>query len=231
MFLYYSSLNKNPRMKNFYRQILILLPFVVLFSSCVDMTRNIVLNKDGSGSEKMNINIGSEFFKMMQGLAALDTTKKVDVYNDSMIVSEIKKNFKQTDLITLNDITSVNTPDSGKNLLVDYTFNKIEAIALSLDEDEAKNGKSEIYMKEQGDVIKFYFEMANEEEVKDSSSMTDLNNKMFEGRLYTMSIEFPYDVISSNATSQEGRKLTWVRPMNVISKPGSKEIFEAELRK
>lgn len=217
-------------MKKFYRQILVLLPFIVLFSSCVDMTRNIVLNKDGSGSEKMNINIGSQFFKMMQGLAALDTTKKVDVYNDSLIVSEIKKNFKQTDLITLNDIVSTNTPDSGKNLLVDYTFNKIEAIALSLDDEEAKNSKSVIYMKEQGDIIKFYFEMANQE-VNDSSSMTDLNNKMFEGRVFTINIEFPYDIISSNATSQDGRKLTWVRPMNVISKPGSKEIFEAELRK
>ncbi len=54
---------------------------------------------------------------------------------------------------------------------------------------------------------------------------------MFEGRLFTMNIEFPYDVISSNATSQDGRKLTWVRPMNVISAPGSKEIFEAELKK
>lgn len=218
-------------MKKFYRQILILLPFVVLFSSCVDMTRNIVLNKDGSGSEKMNINIGSQFFKMMQGLASLDTTKKVDVYNDSLIVSEIKKNFKQTDIITLNDIVSTNTPDSGKNLLVDYAFNKIEAVALSLDDEEAKNSKSVIYMKEQGDVIKFYFEMANEEETGDTSSMGGLNEKMFEGRIFTMNIEFPYDIISSNATSQDGRKLTWVRPMNVISKPGSKEIFEAELRK
>ena len=87
MFLYYSNLKINPGMKKFYRHILILLSFVVLFSSCVDMTRNIVLNKDGSGSEKMNINIGPQFFKMMQGLAALDTTKKVDVYNDSMIVT------------------------------------------------------------------------------------------------------------------------------------------------
>ncbi len=231
MFLYYSNLKINPGMKKFYRHILILLSFVVLFSSCVDMTRNIVLNKDGSGSEKMNINIGPQFFKMMQGLAALDTTKKVDVYNDSMIVTEIKKNFKQTDLITLNDITSVNTPDSGKNLLVDYSFTNLRAIALSLDDAEAEKSKSVIYMKEQGNVIKFYFEMANEENVNENSSTSDLNEKLFDGKLFTMSIEFPYDVISSNSTSQDGRKLTWVRPMNVISKPGSKEIFEAELRK
>lgn len=231
MFLYYSNLKINPGMKKFYRHILILLSFVVLFSSCVDMTRNIVLNKDGSGSEKMNINIGPQFFKMMQGLAALDTTKKVDVYNDSMIVTEIKKNFKQTDLITLNDITSVNTADSGKNLLVDYSFTNLRAIALSLDDAEAEKSKSVIYMKEQGDVIKFYFEMANEENVNENSSTSDLNEKLFDGKLFTMSIEFPYDVISSNSTSQDGRQLTWVRPMNVISKPGSKEIFEAELRK
>lgn len=230
MFLYYSSLNKNPRMKKFYRQILILLPFVVLFSSCVDMTRNIVLNKDGSGSEKMNINIASQFFKMMQGLASLDTTKKVDVFDDSKIISEIKENFTGNSLVTLNDISSITNSDSSKNLLVDYSFNDLKAIAVSLD-DSGEETKSKIYMKEQGEIIKFYYEMANEDKNNSDSSMSELNNKMFDGKQFTLNIEFPYDVISSNATSQDGRKLTWVRPMNVISKPGSKEIFEAELRK
>ncbi|MBS1492009.1 MAG: hypothetical protein JST55_00780 [Bacteroidetes bacterium] len=217
-------------MKKFYKQILILLPFVFLFSSCVDITRNIKLNKDGSGSETMNINISSQFFQMMKGLAALDTTKKIDVYQDSTIISEIKKNFKGNDLIELKDLTSANTPDSGKNLKVDYDFKDIKAIAVSMDDDEASKSKSSIYMKEQGDIIKFYYEMANQDSENDNS-MSELNGQMFEGRQFILSIEFPYDVISSNATTQEGRKLTWVRPMNVISKAGSKEIFEAELRK
>jgi hypothetical protein len=217
-------------MKKVYKQILILLPFVFLFSSCVDITRNIKLNKDGSGSETMNVNISAQFFQMMKGLAALDTTKKIDVYQDSTIISEVKKNFKDNALIELKDITSTNTPDSAKNLLVDYTFKDIKAIAVSMDDDEASKSKSSIYMKEQGDKIKFYYEMANQDTENDNS-MSELNGKLFDGKQFILNIEFPYDVISSNATSQDGRKLTWVRPMNVISKPGSKEIFEAELKK
>lgn len=218
-------------MNKIYKQILVLIPFVILFSSCVDITRNIVVNKDGSGKETMDINISSDFFKMMRGLMALDTTKKTDVYNDSLIISEIKKNFKGNDLISLGDIKSTLLPDSSKNLLVDYSFKDLSALASALDGDDVSSSKSKIYMKEQGNIIKFYYEMANEDTEKDENSMSELNTKMFENKQFTLSIDFPYDVISSNATTQSGRKLTWIRPMTVISKPGSVEIFEAELKK
>ncbi|CAF3936893.1 unnamed protein product [Rotaria sp. Silwood1] len=105
------------------------------------------------------------------------------------------------------------------------------ALAAAFDDDNVSKGNSKVYMKQQGKVIKFYYEMANQDPENSDNSMSDLNSKMFDNKVFTLNIEFPYDVISSNATSQVGRKLTWVRPMTVISKPGSKEIFEAELKK
>lgn len=221
-------------MKKVYRCLLVLLPFAILFSSCVDMTRNIVINKDGTGKESLSINISKKFFVMMQSLAELDTTKKTNVYDDDKIISDIRENFDESTNAKAVNISSVLNADSSKTLLVDYTFTNLPALAMAFDDKGGSESpeNSEIYMKEQNGVIKFYYELKNDPVIQtDDTTNSAFTKKMFEGKMFIMNIEFPYDVISSNATSQEGRKLTWSIPMNDVVKKGEIRTFEAELKK
>ncbi|MBS1515707.1 MAG: hypothetical protein JSS63_11790 [Bacteroidetes bacterium] len=222
-------------MKKIYKQILFLLPFVVLFSSCVDITRNIVINKNGTGKETMTVNLSSQFFRMMQALASLDTTKKTNPYDDTEIISQINSSFKNSEYISGMNVNSALNADSSKTLTVNYNFSKISVLALDMN-NLSGNGDSLIYLREENGNMKFYYKLVNEngdDQNSDSTnnSMDELSAKMFEGKTFTVNIEFPYDVISTNASSQNGRKLTWVFPMDVIKKAGDTRVMEAVLRK
>lgn len=222
-------------MKKIYKPILFLIPFVILFSSCLDITRNIVIKKDGTGTEKMTVNLSREFFKMMQSLAALDTTKQKDVHDDSEIISQINANFKNSEYISGLNVNSVLNADSSKTLSIKYNFNKISVLALDMENLSTQND-SLIYLKEQNGKMKFRYVLINENDDNQGSdslnkSMNELNAKLFEGKIFTVNIEFPGDIISSNADSQSGRKLTWVFPMDVIKQTGSRRIIEAVYKK
>ena len=222
-------------MKKIYKQLLLLLPFVILFSSCVDITRNIVINKDGTGSEKMTVNLSRQFFKMMQGLAAMDTTRKKDVYDDSEIISQINDNFKKSEFVSGMNVNSVTNADSSKTLSINYNFSNISVLALDM-EKLSGGSDSLIYLREENGNMKFFYKLVNEDNENQASDSTDksmdeFTKKMFEGKTFTVNIEFPYDVISTNATTQEGRKLTWVFPMDVIKTAGDQRIMEAVFKK
>lgn len=222
-------------MKKIYKPILFLIPFVILFSSCLDITRNIVIKKDGTGTEKMTVNLSREFFKMMQSLAALDTAKQKDVHDDSEIISQINANFKNSEYISGLNVNSVLNADSSKTLSIKYNFNKISVLALDMENLSTQND-SLIYLKEQNGKMKFRYVLINENDDNQGSdplnkSMNELNAKLFEGKIFTVNIEFPGDIISSNADSQNGRKLTWVFPMDVIKQAGSRRIIEAVYKK
>jgi len=222
-------------MKKIYKPILFLLPFVILFSSCVDITRNIVVKKDGTGTESMKVNLSREFFKMMQGLAELDTTKKKDVYDDSEIVSQINNNFKNSESVSGMKVNSVLNPDSSKTLSINYNFSNISVIALDMENLSAASD-SLIYLKEQNGNMNFRYVLINENTDNQgtdslSKSMDELSAKLFEGKKFIVNIEFPDDIISSNADSQDGRKLTWIFPMDVIKQAGSRRIMEAVYKK
>ncbi len=181
----------------------------------------------------MTVNISRDFFSLMQGLAALDTTKKEkDFFDDSEIIADIKKNFEDSDVGTVPTITSVLNPDSSKTLTIGYTFNNISAIVMALDAEAPPQGRGDIYLKEQDDVMKFYYELPLEDkdEAQDTTNSA-LAKKMFEGRNFTISIEFPYDVMSSNATTADGRKLTWVFPISEVTTSVEKKILTADLKK
>jgi len=46
-----------------------------------------------------------------------------------------------------------------------------------------------------------------------------------------LNIEFPYDVISSNANYTEGRKLTWEIPVNYFLEKNKEFSLKAEMKK
>jgi len=219
-------------MKKISKFILVVLPLAIVFSSCVDITRNIVINKDGSGTEQMQVNISRQFFSMMQGLAALDTTKKQkDFFDDSEIIADIRENLEESGASSRVSIESVLNSDSSKTLTIGYDFNNLAAITMALDAEAPAENRGDIYMKEQDGNMKFYYELPADNNGNQDTTNAEFTKKMFEGKNFTVNIEFPYDVISSNATSSNGRKLTWVFPMNSFSTLGEKRILTAELSK
>ncbi len=218
-------------MKKIYKFIFVLLPLSILFSSCLDISRNIKLNKDGSGTEVMTIDLAHSFFQTINDLAALDTIKKKPNFDDNELTSKIKENLEENKIIKVNDVATKWNQDSSKTFIIDFSFKDISAVALAFDNGEISHTEKQSVttMKEQDGKILFNYTLFSEVNNQDSSS-AKLSEVIFGNKKYIMTIEFPYDVLSSNAKTTDGRKLTWEIPMNALTKTPTIE-FNAELKK
>lgn len=223
--------------------IAILLFFSLNLTSCISFVRNIKVNNDGSGSENIIIDFDKTFFDVMVSFATFSDSANADavrdsLYDDNDFISGIKEKLTGAPGIILNEIYSVTNPDSSKTLYASYNFDKVSALGISISDESGQIMSNNIIVeyKDEGETIKFsYTELKpeSEENSNDTSynSMIEGIAELFKGKQTVYNIEFDYDVISSNATSSNGRKLTWIIPIDekMINREGV--YLEAILRK
>jgi len=207
--------------KNFF--LLIVLILSSLFSSCISINRNISVNKDGSGSEIMTIKFDKIFYQMMASMSSLmDSTRRQgyldSLYSDEIFVDKTKEEYDSTSGIKLIDIYSLKDPDSSNSFVIKYDFDSLIKIGSSLNNINSSGNKEDIstviYNKEGNDILfNYIYEEAKPQGAETNDSLTAEMRKgmseLFKGGNFTFEIQFPYEVISSNANSSEGNKLHW----------------------
>ncbi len=200
--------------------IAILLFLSVSFSSCINIVRNIKVNKDGSGSENATFVFDKMFFDVMTAFATMTDSSRItevkdSLYNDADFISNFKQKLSGADGITLKEIYSETNLDSSKTLFFSYDFNSIDllGVALSDDNDEVMGGEVIAKFIDDGNNVRFsYSQKNNSPEDADSTYdniMTGIA-ETFRGQETIYNIEFPYEIVSSNANMQDGRLLTWI---------------------
>lgn len=223
--------------------IAILLFFSLNLTSCINIVRNIKVNNDGSGSENIVLDFDKTFFDIMVAFATISDSSNTDavrdsLYDDNDFISGIKNKLTGVPGITLNDIYSVTNPDSSKTLYANYNFDNISALGISISDESNQIMSNNVIVeyKDEGETIKFsYTEIrpSNEENPDDTTynSLIEGVAELFKGKQSVFNIEFDYDIVSSNATSTNGRKLTWIIPLDekMINREGV--YLEAILRK
>lgn len=212
-------------------------------TSCISISRNIKVNKDGSGSEYVILNFDKSFFDIMTAFATIGDSSKVlevrdSLYNDDDFISDFKQKLSNVDGLTLKEIYSSTNPDSSKTMYISYDFDKIDLLGISMgsSKDEVMTGKVTVFYEDQGENVKFSYlqEDTRERETQSDSTYDDLMvqvAEMFKGKEAVYNIEFSYDVFSSNAQLQDGRLLKWVYQMDEMVLNGNNVYLEALLRK
>lgn len=203
--------------------IAILLFLSISFSSCINIVRNIKVDKDGSGSETATFVFDKMFFDVMTAFATMSDTSRMaeikdSLYNDEDFISSFKQKLTGADGITLNEIFSETNPDSSKTLFISYDFKSIEllGVVLSDNNDELMGGEAITkFIDDGGNVMFSYSQRNNAPEDADTTYDNIMKGiaETFIGKQTVYTIEFPYDIVSSNATSQDGRTLTWTLDM------------------
>lgn len=223
--------------------IAILLFFSLNLTSCINIVRNIKVNKDGSGSENIVLDFDKTFFDVMVAFATMADSTNADavrdsLYDDNDFIIGIKEKLTSIPGLELKDIYSQTNSDSSKTIYASYNFETINTLGISLTNESGQVLSSNIIVeyKDEGETIKFsYTELkpAPEENPGDTSykSMIEGIAALFKGKQAVFNIEFDYDVISSNADSSDGRKLTWNIPLDekMINREGV--YIEAILKK
>jgi hypothetical protein len=212
----------------------------LLSGGCLDVNRKITIKPDGSGLEVQQIKIDRSFYDMIiMMVAAMDTTKSLTIrdslYDHQEMISKIEKNLSGRDGIVLKKVDGRTEPDSSNVYTLEYSFDNVKRLSYTTNvnpDDQLNSGsRTESKWADNGNEILFSFVYISE---KDSSMNDDQKlglEQLFKGKNMTFDIDFPYDVVSSNATSVSGRNAKWVFPIYDIYMNSAKLNLEAKLKK
>ena len=221
----------------------ILLFLSINLTSCINIVRNIKVEKDGSGSENIILDFDKTFFDVMIAFATMTDSSNYEevrdsLYNDEDFVKGIKDKLVNVPGLELKDIYSMTNPDSSKTIYASYTFDKIDILGISISDKspDALANNVIVEYKDMGENIKFTYTEVEEQLDHDPNDTTYANllegiAEMFKGKEAVYNIEFDYDIVSSNATTTEGRKLTWRIPLDEKMLNRNGVYLEAVLRK
>lgn len=216
------------------------------FTSCINIERNIKINPDGSGYEVVNFIYQKEFFQSLIALVSAFDSNRVQSYTDSLYNDDIFLKDMKIDVndkkegIKINSVKSRTNPDSSKTVTIDYNFDNINLISESLAKEKSDiggKGKTEVIWKEKNG--RKYFAYIYKNIKKDSNQNTDSSNvsnmmnlsSFFKDNKLYFNIEFPHEIISSNANFTEGKKLRWEIALDkLVSSDSTGFKLEAEMK-
>lgn len=201
-----------------------------VFSSCITLERTVRLNIDGSGEEEMKMIYQKEFynmlgtFTMMFDSAGSQTDMMDSMYNATSEMTKLRSSFDSTKGLKLIESYSEIQPDSSNLVYVKYTFDSVYKIGESLNKvsDDFEDQPAKItYGIEDGKMVfRYLYESPEGEagEMEDSvkSEMMSGLASMFQNGKFRFELNLPNEVISSNATDSENRKLVWDLPLTGI---------------
>jgi hypothetical protein len=213
-------------------KVIILLLLCASLNSCLSVDRKIKLNKDGSGEETMTISFMKEFYSMMSSMASImDSARKEafldSLYSDDIFMNKTKSGYDSIPGIKISDIYSKRNPDSSNSFVIKYSFDSISSLGTSLDkaineDNDSKISPATVTLTKEGDELVFdyiYEQPASEEMPENDSLASQMKSgmsEMFGNGFINFEIEFPYEIVSSNATSADQRTLKWYFPMSEV---------------
>ncbi|MBX7043281.1 MAG: hypothetical protein K1X85_10285 [Ignavibacteria bacterium] len=215
----------------------------LIFSSCISVERRVKLETDGSGTEELKMIFHREFYTTLGTFAAMfDSTGSMagvmdSMYNVTSDLNKLREQFSSTEGITLIDTYNEIQPDSSNLVFVKYAFNNVEKIGQSMNKvnsDFEESPSRVTFDAEDGNrVFRYLYENSDTSmsQMGDSAGnqmMAGLAGLFTEGR-FMFELDAPFDVVSSNATTQTGRKLVWdLKMSDLISQ--KKYLLEAVMK-
>lgn len=210
----------------FSRFLLLALLCAITFLSqgCFDVKREIKMNPDGSGLENMYITLDAEFFEKMKTLAASDQSgkwkRKLDTLNDNgMLENGIRNDIQRVGGTSIKELTVNTQADGSKQIYIQYSFDEPTIWAKVVKEaafswsNQLPVQFSTIKFFDDNGLLTFKHTTRKAERSFDDELMHTAFSSMYPSKRITYTIEFPFDVKESNATSSAGNTLTWEMTM------------------
>lgn len=217
----------------------------ITFSSCLSIKREIKVSYDGSGTETMTIKFDKIFYDMMGSFSSLmDSAKAGDfmdsLYKDEDFISKTRAKYDSMPGVKLLELYSHKNEDLSNSFIIKYEFDsliKINSAVLNRFETPGNDdAETEINFDNKDGKVFFSYIYKNPKSDSAgvngdslSSAMSESITDLFKEGEVLFEIEFPYEIISSNATMTEGKKLIWKYSL-AESMSKDKMILEAEMK-
>lgn len=205
--------------------LLIIFSGTMLFSSCLSVNRNISLNKDGSGTETMTIKFGKVFYDMMASMSSLMDSASArnlidSLYNDEEFINNTREKYSSVPGVKLLEIYSQKNEDLSNSFIIKYEFDSVQKISSSelskFNSPEDNSSSAEVVYEKDGGKISFSYIYSGKPSEISQTPQDSLSDQIgmqvkdiFKDAEVTFEIQFPCEVIFSNADKSDGNKLTW----------------------
>lgn len=205
--------------------LLIIFSGTMLFSSCLSVNRNISLNKDGSGTETMTIKFGKVFYDMMASMSSLMDSASArnlidSLYNDEEFINNTREKYSSVPGVKLLEIYSQKNEDLSNSFIIKYEFDSVQKISSSelskFNTPEDNSSSAEVVYEKDGGKISFSYIYSGKPSEISQTPQDSLSDQIgmqvkdiFKDAEVTFEIQFPCEVIFSNADKSDGNKLTW----------------------
>ncbi len=227
--------------------ILLFIP-VLLFSGCLKVNSNVIINKDGSGILEEQVLMSEMVISMMNEF--------MSSFQDSTSTPEEFKLFKEDELkAKASEYGEGVKYVSGEEIKIDgwqgykaiYSFEDLNKIKMETDpntkvENPQDDGQATEYFSFKfipGDIAELIIDrpaLSSEKEDKEIAVETDTENqelddnliKMMEGMSMTISLEFNGEIVETNASYVDGSKITMldIDFSKILKNKESLELFK-----
>jgi hypothetical protein len=213
-------------------KLLIGISFPFLLFSCISIEKSIKLNYDGSGEEKMTVNLHKDFFidgnetELYWELSKTPPEKnaigKNEGITDSSALNVLYNSiYYDTNNIVVQKYYFVLLPDSSRDFVIEYSFKDISKLREEffrelLNDSTDVEGKVDITFWNKKDTAEFYYKLYSEERtgfIPGDTSLAfaelKLNSVFKDSKVrYNIFLEGS-EIIDSNAEARNGNELSW----------------------
>lgn len=198
-----------------------LLSFLFLFfllasQGCFDIRREIKIYPNGSGEEKIYVTISKGTIDMLSNYngSNMAIKKQIVLLTGDVMQSEITANIQHAPGISLKDVQLTTSPDGSKEIFIHYTFDEPTALVRTIKEMTYNLSNLQnvnftlLKFTDEGEEVKFKYLLRNASRGFDEELLNVFSAPIQSSRVaYT--IELPFEVLSTNSTSQSGNSLSW----------------------
>jgi len=200
---------------------------LVFISGCFDVRREIKMYPNGGGVENVNVTLDKQFFEKFQEYAALDQTgrakKTLDSLNDNFLLEAgITAGILRTPGVSLKDFKVTNSPDGSKEIFFQYIFDD-PAVLLNIIKEVTYPFSNQLNIifaamkfTLEDDNLKFKYIIRKANRAFDNELALNTFSGLLQSKIISHTIEFPFQVNSTNAHNQAGNILSWTYLMNDI---------------
>lgn len=204
-----------------------LLACALYVSGCVDVQRDIKMYPNGGGVEELRVMLDKDFFDTFQTYASSDQTGqakgKLDTMKDNLLFyNELMADLQKTPGTSVKDLLITDKEGGAKEVYLKYTFDDPQALINIIKEGTFRYSNQlniiweTIKFLQDDNTLKFKYTLRK----ANRAFSDDLALSMFSGlmmaKTLNVNFEFPFEVTSTNASSQTGNLVRWTASMNDV---------------
>lgn len=207
-------------------KIFVLLACALYVSGCVDVQRDIKMYPNGGGVEELRVMLDKDFFDTFQTYASSDPTGqakgKLDTMKDNVLFyNELMADLQKTPGTSVKDLL-ITDKEGGKEIYVKYIFDDPNALINIVKEGTFRYSNQlniiweSIKFLQDDNTLKFKYTIRKANRAYSDELALSMFSGLMMSKTLSVNFEFPFEVTSTNASSQTGNLVRWTASMNDV---------------